>query len=52
MRAASDIMLGWDRATGVDGVQRGVYVRQLWDDKRSVIIEGMRPRELSEYAEI
>jgi uncharacterized protein (DUF2252 family) len=52
MQAASDIMLGWDRVTGIDGSKRDFYVRQLWDDKGSVIIEGMKPRELREYAEI
>ena len=52
MQASSDILLGWDRATGVDGIERDFYIRQLWDDKGTVIIEGMKPRELSEYAEI
>jgi uncharacterized protein (DUF2252 family) len=52
MQAASDIMLGWHRVTGLDGVKRDFYFRQLWDEKGSVIIEGMRPRELSAYAEI
>jgi hypothetical protein len=41
MQAASGIMLGWDRVTGLDGVKRDFYVRQLWDEKGSVIIEGM-----------
>jgi hypothetical protein len=41
MQAASDIMLGWDRVTGLDGVKRDFYVRQRWDEKGSVIIEGM-----------
>jgi uncharacterized protein (DUF2252 family) len=52
MQAASDIMLGWDRVTGIDGVKRDFYARQLWDQKGSVVIEGMTPRELSEYAKI
>jgi uncharacterized protein (DUF2252 family) len=52
MQAASDIMLGWDRVTGADGVKRDFYVRQLWDQKGSVVIEGMRARELTTYAEI
>ena len=52
MQAASDIMLGWHRVDGLDGVQRDFYFRQLWDNKGSVIIEGMKPRELSAYAEI
>jgi uncharacterized protein (DUF2252 family) len=52
MQAASDIMLGWDRVTGLDGVKRDFYVRQLWDEKGSVVIEGMKPKELAAYAEI
>jgi uncharacterized protein (DUF2252 family) len=52
MQAASDIMLGWHRVTVLAGVQRDFYFRQLWDEKGSVIIEGMKPRELAAYAEI
>ena len=50
MQAASDIMLGWDRITGPEGVKWDFYMRQLWDNKGSVIIEGMKPRELAAYA--
>jgi len=52
MQAASDIMLGWHRVDGPDGVKRDFYFRQLWDEKGSVIIEGMKPPELAAYAEI
>ena len=52
MQAASDIMLGWHRVTGLAGVRRDFYFRQLWDEKGSIIIEGMKPRELAAYAEI
>ena len=52
MQAASDIMLGWHRVEGLDGVQRDFYFRQLWDNKGSAIIEGMKPQELAAYAEI
>jgi uncharacterized protein (DUF2252 family) len=52
MQAASDIMLGWHRVTGIDGVKRDFYFRQLWDEKGSAIIEGMKPPELAAYAEI
>ncbi len=52
MQAASDIMLGWDRVTVSDGVKLDFYMRQLWDNKGSAIIEGMKPRELAAYAEI
>jgi uncharacterized protein (DUF2252 family) len=52
MQAASDIMLGWERITGPDGGKLDFYMRQLWDNKGSVIIEGMKPRELAAYGEI
>jgi uncharacterized protein (DUF2252 family) len=52
MQAASDIMLGWHRVTGLDGVKRDFYFRQLWDNKGSAIIDGMKPQELTAYAEI
>ena len=52
MQGASDIMLGWHRVPGLNGVKRDFYFRQLWDEKGSVIIEGMKPRELAAYAEI
>ena len=35
MQAASDVMLGWLRTDGVDGVSRDFYIRQLWDGKGS-----------------
>jgi uncharacterized protein (DUF2252 family) len=49
-QAASDIMLGWIRTEGVDGVSRDFYVRQLWDAKGSAIIEAMDPRAMTLYA--
>jgi len=52
MQAASDILLGWQRAMGIDGITRDFYVRQLWDNKGSAIIEGMNPKELTAYAGI
>ena len=39
MQAASDIFLGWERATGLDGVERDFYIRQLRDWKGSAPIE-------------
>jgi uncharacterized protein DUF2252 len=45
-------MLGWDRITGPNGVKLDFYMRQLWDNKGSAIIEGMKPRELAAHAEI
>jgi uncharacterized protein (DUF2252 family) len=52
MQAASDITLGWHRMEGIDGVKRDFYFRQLWDQKGSPIIEGMKPKELAAYADI
>ena len=43
MQSASDVMLGWIRTDGVDGVTRDYYVRQLWDGKGSAVIEAMKP---------
>jgi uncharacterized protein (DUF2252 family) len=52
MQAASDLMLGWDRITGIDGVERDYYVRQLWDAKGSALVETMDPATLGVYAEV
>ena len=52
MQATSDIMLGWVRVTGVDGVRRDFYVRQLWDWKTSAKVEKMDARGLAAYAGI
>jgi uncharacterized protein (DUF2252 family) len=49
MQAAGDPMLGWLRATGVDGVDRDFYVRQLWDWKVSAEVERMDPKILDAY---
>ena len=43
MQAASDVMLGWSRASDGEGGTRDFYVRQLWDGKASAIIEAMEP---------
>ena len=51
MQAASDIMLGWIRVAGSDGVSRDFYVRQLWDAKGSALVETMNPRAMTVYAE-
>jgi uncharacterized protein (DUF2252 family) len=52
MQSASDILLGWIRAPGVDGVQRDHYVRQLWDAKGSALVEVMNPAAMRFYAEL
>jgi len=51
-QAASDIMLGWLRSTGPDGVERDFYIRQLWDAKGFAPIELMGPRTLALYARV
>jgi uncharacterized protein (DUF2252 family) len=50
MQAESDILLGWARATGPDGVDRDFYVRQLKDWKMSAPIEQMVPAGMTIYA--
>jgi hypothetical protein len=52
MQQASDIFLGWQRTTGVDGVERDFYVRQLRDWKGSVEIGELRPEGLRAYGEL
>ena len=52
MQATSDIFLGWIRTTGIDGVQRDFYIRQLWDWKASANLETIRPRTLAVYAKM
>jgi uncharacterized protein (DUF2252 family) len=52
MQAASDILLGWVKAEGMDGVERDFYVRQLWDMKGSARIESMDAGRLTAYARL
>ncbi|MBV8463208.1 MAG: DUF2252 domain-containing protein [Acidimicrobiales bacterium] len=52
MQAASDILLGWDRVEGPDGLERDFYMRQLWDWKISPTIETMLPAGLRIYAQV
>jgi uncharacterized protein (DUF2252 family) len=52
MQASSDIFLGWQRVTGLDGQTRDFYVRQLRDWKLSVDIAAMIPRGLRLYGEL
>jgi len=51
MQAASDIMLGWIRLE-IRGVKRDFYVRQLWDQKGSALVELMDPLLMTGYAEL
>ena len=52
MQQASDIFLGWQRATGIDGARRDFYVRQLRDWKGSLAVEELRPSGLQLYGEV
>ncbi|MEU8516560.1 DUF2252 domain-containing protein [Kitasatospora sp. NPDC048722] len=52
MQAASDIFLGWERATGIDGQERDFYVRQLRDWKGSVDTAVMLPQGLGMFGEL
>jgi hypothetical protein len=52
MQSSSDILLGWFRTPGIDGVERDFYIRQLWDGKGSALVESMEPNALVSYAEI
>jgi uncharacterized protein (DUF2252 family) len=52
MQAASDILLGWLYTTGLDGVERDFYVRQLWDAKGSAIVEAMEPNAMTAYGSL
>ena len=49
-QAASDILLGWIQATGLDGAERDFYVRQLWDGKGSAAVDQMNHTALTAYA--
>ncbi len=49
MQASSDIFLGWQRTTGVDGKRRDFYVRQLRDGKGSFDTSQMVPVGLAAY---
>ena len=52
MQSASDIMLGWFRGPGIDGVKRDFYIRQLWDGKGSAVVDAMTARGLRVYGEV
>ena len=52
MQASSDIFLGWQRAEGVDGINRDYYLRQLQDWKGSIDTETMVPQGLEAYGKL
>jgi uncharacterized protein (DUF2252 family) len=49
MQAASDIFLGWDTVTGLDGKPHDYYIRQLWDGKLSGDLMGMTDSGFAAY---
>jgi Uncharacterized protein conserved in bacteria (DUF2252) len=51
-QAASDIFLGWQQFTGLDGVDRDYYLRQLRDWKSSAPNEQMIPSGIAIYAQL
>jgi uncharacterized protein (DUF2252 family) len=52
MQSASDILLGWYRTPGLDGVERDFYVRQLRDAKGSALVDVMDPSTMGIYARV
>jgi uncharacterized protein (DUF2252 family) len=52
MQAASDIFLGWQRVTGLDGQSRDFYLRQLRDWKGSADVDNMTSSLMTAYARI
>jgi uncharacterized protein (DUF2252 family) len=52
MQATSDIFLGWERVTGLDGRDRDFYVRQLRDWKGSADVDTMKASTMTLYSRI
>ena len=52
MQAASDIFLGWQRVTGLDGQVRDFYLRQLRDWKGSAEVDTMAVGPMTIYSRI
>jgi hypothetical protein len=52
MQSASDIFLGWERTTGMDGQQRDFYFRQLRDWKGSVEPSVLVPKGMELYGRL
>ena len=48
IQSTSDVLLGWANFTGVDGLTRDYYVRQLWDGKGSIDIDHLGATGLSD----
>jgi uncharacterized protein (DUF2252 family) len=52
MQTSSDIMLGWQRSSGIDGVPRDYYIRQLQDWKGSIDTDDAIPEGMKVYGEL
>ncbi len=52
MQAATDIFLGWQRISGLDGVTRDYYVRQFQDWKGSLETDRLQPGAASVYSRV
>lgn len=52
MQAVSDIFLGRERVTGLDGQVRDFYLRQLRDWKGSADVDTMRPATMRFHARV
>ena len=52
LQSGSDVLLGYQRVHGPDGVDRDYYVRQLWDWKLSADIDSADEHLLELYAEL
>jgi uncharacterized protein (DUF2252 family) len=52
MQSAGDILLGWERLTGIDGRKRDFYVRQLRDWKGIAQPDTMSPTMLRLFARV
>ncbi len=52
MQASSDILLGWQHVTGIDGVERDFYVRQFRDMKGGFEIETLDEATLAVLGQV
>jgi uncharacterized protein (DUF2252 family) len=52
LQATSDIFLGWQHVTGVDGVERDFYIRQFHDWKGSIEVESMQASGAALYGQL
>jgi uncharacterized protein (DUF2252 family) len=52
LQGASDVLLGWQRATNVDNETHDFYVRQMWDGKASADLQTMGIDGFGVYTQI